>query len=1152
LKHSMLLWRSLAFHWRPHLAVALGAATATATLTGALLVGDSMRASLREVALGRLGRVELALVAPRFFRTVLATELANDAESSAAVAQICPAILLRGGASHAGTGARAEDIAVLGVDEAFWRLDVRDQPLVSAMPDGRAVILNRPLADDLGAQAGDDVLVRVGRPAAISTETLLGRRDDTTLTLRLTVDRVVPAEGIGAFALSPRHVSPRNAWVPLAVLQGALKKPDRVNALLVAAGPPGSTQGERATEAIRSALQRHVTAADLGLKVRVDAARGYVSLESESLLIEPLIEEAALDAAGRIGAAAASILTYLANSLELDAPAPEDPGDSGTARPAIPYSTVTAVPPSIAGVTPLTLSDGEPAPPLGDGDILLNEWAANDLGAGPGGRVRLTYYVTDPFGRLDTQSHSFAGRGVVRLDDAAADGGFTPEYEGITDTHSLADWDPPFPIDLSKVRKKDDDYWERYRAAPKAFISLADGVRLWAHQEGRFGRSTAIRVAPATGADLVATADAFRDALLRELEVARLGLAFDRVRERLSAASEGTTDFGMLFIGFSFFLIVSAAMLVALFFRLGAERRAHEIGLMLATGFPSSKILRLLLAEGGLIAAMGGAVGLLAAMGYAWLMLRGLRTWWADAANVPFLQLHVDGVSFIVGYLASLAIAVVSIAYSIRGLTRVSARGLLAGWTRADPHLARRRNARRSRVIAGTFLAIAVALSAVSALTDAVPEAAAFFGSGAALLIACLGFLSGRLGAEYRSVIHRGTTAPLARFGVRNAGRFAGRSLLTAGLIASATFVIASLQAFRLEADDGSSNSSGTGGFALMAESAVPLPYDLSTAAGRSSLGVADEAGVLQAMQAIPFRLRPGDESSCLNLYRPTRPRILGAGREMIERGGFVFSSTLAESEEEEHNPWMLLDRIFPDGAVPVIGDESAVRWQLHLGLGQDLTVTDGRGEDVRLRFVALLSGSVLQDELIVSEAEFVKVFPAVSGRAFFLIETPRELAGEIELALERELGMFSLNADSTTERLAEFLAVQNTYLSTFQTLGGLGLVLGSVGLAVVLLRNVEERRGELALMRALGFSRGALGWVVLSENLALVAAGLVAGVLPALLAIAPHLAARPASLPWLSLAVTLAGVFVAGVGAGVVALVPTLRAPLLPALRRE
>ena len=133
-------------------------------------------------------------------------------------------------------------------------------------------------------------------------------------------------------------------------------------------------------------------------------------------------------------------------------------------------------------------------------------------------------------------------------------------------------------------------------------------------------------------------------------------------------------------------------------------------------------------------------------------------------------------------------------------------------------------------------------------------------------------------------------------------------------------------------------------------------------------------------------------------------------------------------------------------------------------------------------------------------------------------------------------------------ERLAAYLAVENTYLSTFQMLGGLGLLLGALGLAVVLLRSVWERRGE----RALGFRQRALAWLVLAENGFLLLIGLGIGAASAVLAVAPHLLASQGDVPWLRLAGMLAAVVLAGMATECLAVAMSLQAPLLTALRRE
>ncbi len=1120
--------RSLVHYWRAHVAVALGVVAGTATLTGALLVGDSMRGSLREAALERLGRIDFALVAPRFFREGLAGEIANPPT------RVCPVILTRGGTTHAKSRVAVQHVNVIGGNEPFWHLsDVRSESRTMS-PAGR-VILNETLARELRASPGDDVLLRLGKPSAVSTETLLGRRDDTTLTLRLAVRSVIPATNLGAFSLAPGQALARNAYVPLAILQRAFRQANRVNALLVDA--PGEDAG-----ALSAVLKQHLKLDDLGLRLRVDEQHNYIALESQAYLLEPAIEEVARATAQAINLQTTAVLAYLANTIAVEA------------RPAavVPYSIVAAVDPPTEVLRFLTEGD-DTAAALAPGEILLNEWAARDLAARRGDRIRLTYYVAGPLGHLPIEDAAFRLRGVVRLEGAAADPGFTPEYPGVTDSDSLADWDPPFPIDLRQIRDKDEAYWDEYRTTPKAFVSLADGQRLWATEADRLGRLTSLRLHPGPGEALETTRAAFERAFLDRVDPAQVGLSFDAVRERALAASRGTTDFGALFIGFSFFLIASAALLVALLFRLGVERRSGEVGLLLALGFTPGRVARLPLAEGVVLAAIGAVIGLAAARGYAWLMLTGLRSWWADAVNTPFLRLHDSPMSYAVGLAASLVVAFLSIAWSLHGLARRPARALLAGAIQSGRLTARGRRRTAAAVITLSAFGLAGVLSTLGLLTSATSQAVAFFCSGAALLIACLAGVAYWLNAEAHAVVRGAGITTLWRLGVRNARRRRGRSLLTAGLIACATFVIAALQAMRLQAPTQVlAKESGTGGFTLFAESAVPLPSDLNTASGRAALNLTAVEDELAGVNFFSFRLRDGDETSCLNLYRPTRPRLLGASDAMIERGGFAFSDTLAESEGEAQDPWTLLYRDFPDGAVPVIADEAAVLWQLHLALGDDLVVTDERGRDVRLRIVALLKGSFLQGELIIAENHFTRLFPSIAGHAFFLIDARPEEAQRVDEALEAGLTDFSFAVTSTQQRLAELLVVQNTYLSTFQTLGGLGLLLGTIGLAAVLLRNVWERRSELALMQALGFSRAALGWLVLSESAVLVAVGLAAGLLSAGLVVTPHVISRGTTVPWSSLLLMFVAVFATGMLAGIAALVPALRARLLPSLRSE
>jgi ABC-type antimicrobial peptide transport system permease subunit len=206
----------------------------------------------------------------------------------------------------------------------------------------------------------------------------------------------------------------------------------------------------------------------------------------------------------------------------------------------------------------------------------------------------------------------------------------------------------------------------------------------------------------------------------------------------------------------------------------------------------------------------------------------------------------------------------------------------------------------------------------------------------------------------------------------------------------------------------------------------------------------------------------------------------------------------------------------------------------------------------VKFRVAGLLSNSVLQGNLLISEADFKRLFPQISGYRFFLIKSPPDKSQQVAGVLEDRLSDEGFDTVDARARLNDLLAVQNTYIRTFQSLGALGLVLGTFGLAAVQLRSVFERRKELALMRASGFRRGRLGQMVLLENLVLLISGLALGAIAALIAVLPQMVLGAARPPLADLAAMLGVVLIVGVATGFIAVRATLKAPLVGALRGE
>jgi ABC-type lipoprotein release transport system permease subunit len=1104
----LLVLRGLTHYWRTNAAVVVGVATAVAVLSGALLVGDSVRASLRALVEARLGRTDAVVLSSGFVREPLADAIGAT-----------PVVMVQGFVSGQENGRRVGQVLVYGVDDRFWAFHGVD---VTGPPD-REAYLSEPLARELAVGAGDAVLVRVQRPSEIPLESVHGRKDDVGRTTRVVVRSVLPPQSLGEFSLRPQQGDVRAVFVPLARLQADLEIPGRVNALLVSS-PPND---------LESRLRQNATLDDIGLRVRSRESPRVVVLESAAGLLDDRQAAAATQAVSDARARASPMFTYLANSIRV-----------GSRE--IPYSLVTAIDlGSITGGTAIAPSSPPP--------IVLNEWAARDLQASVGDAVTLDYYLWEDPGRLVTRTADFRIAGVVPI--AAGDRDMAPSYPGISDSPTLGDWDPPFPIDLRRVRPVDEEYWEDYRTTPKAFIPLDVGQQLW---RSRYGALTSIRIAPPPDEPLAQAADAFAKFLQAQIDpLATGGLAIRNVRGDALAASRGATDFGEYFVYFSFFLVVSALVLAALFFKLGVEQRAREVGLLRAVGFRGRTVRRLFVSEALVLTLVGSVLGVVGGIAYAWLLMIALRTWWVDAIGTTALSLHVSPMSLAAGAIGGIIAALVCTWWTLRGLDDISERSLLAGQlspvapgflSPVASGFSRKKGRPEGRPLqAAILLTLLGVLLIVAAMAGIVDGTGAFFGAGTALLGACLCLVAFLYRRPPRAPLDGYGWRPVARLGLRNASYRPGRSVLSMAVIASATFILISVDAFRRDdASAAGDRQSGVGGYSVMAESLLPILYDLSTEEGRRQLNV----GGLDDASIEPLRLLPGDDASCLNLYQPTNPRILGVRDPFIAAGRFAFQDSLATTDEERANPWLLLKRAERDGAIPVIADANSMTYVLHRALGDDIVIENG-GRQVRLRLVGALRDSILQSELVMAEARFQELFPDQEGYRMLLVESARPEA--TVMALENALADLGADARLTTERLAEFHRVENTYLSTFQTLGGLGLLLGTVGLSAVLLRNVFERRRELALLGAVGYRPAHFLLMVVAENAVLLGGGLAAGALCALLAIAPAAAERGGRLPLTTGgALLLFALLVTGLLSSVLAAKAVTRGPLLASLRSE
>ena len=1088
-----LITRSLWFYRRTHLGVIGAAAIATAVLTGALLVGDSVSGTLQRTARLRLGGTSTAMATgDNFFRAELGNELAGELG-----AEVATAIQLPGVGEHGDDSTRrAGNVNVLGVVGAFWKLSPDRGAGAPELKDGQ-VAINEPLAARLGVKPGEQMLLTVSKPSVVSRDAPLSRTSDAAVTVRLDIVAVVRPGQFGRFGLRADQAAPLNAFLPLNWLAEKLELAEKANLMLIG----GGVAHERANEALAGAW----TLADADVKVSAREGKS-VEVRSNRIFLHPAVVKAAKAVAPQ--ATPEGILTYFANELSV--------GDRTT-----PYSTVTARGPLVSGDQP-----------LGDKEAIVSQWLADDLSAKAGDTLTIKYYVLGPMRKLTENAAVFKIVKIIPNDSELLDPDLMPDFPGLSGAADCRDWDPGITIEQRKIQDEDRAYWKKYRGTPKAIISLAAGRKLWSN---RFGDLTAIRQDQQEAED-------YETAIRRKLTPGEVGLTFGDAAGQAQAAASEALDFGQLFLGLSMFLVGAAVMLAAMVFALGVRQRTGELGLLLAVGFTQRQVRRLVVMEGAILAIIAVGLGLPGGVLYTHMVLGGLATLWQGAVASAAIDYHASWVTIAIGAVSSFAVAMVAILIALGRQFRREIRSLLDNISPTPPQ-------RRARGLLRTasFLTAAVCIpgGAVSLATIG-PNAGGFFAAGFLLLVALLSACRTWLG---RAGLQRsGNRMSLTDIAVRGAGRRPGRSLGVIAIIACGVFMVIAVGANQVSPlDNPADRKSGTGGFAVFGESSLAVFGDLNTPEGREPFGL--DEGPWHGASVVHMRLRDGDQANCLNLNRAQSPRIIGVESEDLD-GRFTFIET--QIPPGKTSPWKLLDADFGPDVVPAIGDEATVRWALGKSVGESLEFVDERGGKFKVQIVAKIANSIFQGSLLISQKHFTRRYVSSSGHRVFLAEVMAGKAEPLAERLNRTMSDVGMEATGAVDRLAEFNTVQSTYMAMFQVLGSLGLVLGTVGLALVVVRNIMERRGELAVLWAVGFENSAIRRMLLTEHAGLLVMGILCGLGAAVVAAGPVIRSAGGQLPYASLGATVLGMLVLGVLWIALAGLLALRGERLGALRSE
>jgi ABC-type antimicrobial peptide transport system permease subunit len=681
-----------------------------------------------------------------------------------------------------------------------------------------------------------------------------------------------------------------------------------------------------------------------------------------------------------------------------------------------------------------------------------------------------------------------------------------PDFPGISGKESCTDWDAGVPIKMHEIRKKDEDYWSRYRGTPKAFINYEKARELWGNN---FGPATSVRFPVALKAKEI------ENKLNGSLDPYKVGFTITDIQDQSLKASENSVDFGTLFLSLGFFLILASLILLSFSTSSYFDSKRGHINTLYALGFNNNWIARLLFFESALISLAGCMIGAFSGYFADVLVTRALNTVWNGAVQTNTLQAYFNLLPIFSGFVVTLL--------TIMVLMMIKIKRYLKDLHRKEKKRYMIHHDNKNLIFLSISSFITISLLILSILLQ---EERLFFSfaSGTSLLLTLI-FLWRQyyLGINKRVQGRTETSRQFSRLYYSFNSSGAVTSIL---FIAAGIFTVFITEVNRMNFNEKSGNrSGGTGGYLLWCENTIPVKEDLNNNSSRRSLGLDDAK--LSGVRFVQMKRSSGNDASCLNLNHITVPPLFGIDpTDFIENKAFSFASSL--KKERLLNPWQYLKICPRNNFIYGIADQTILDWGLKLKIGDTLVLRAENGMPLKIILAAGLQSSVFQGNVLIGMENFSKYYPSVSGSSVMLADGKPELTELIKNTLNERLENYGLNIEKTNDRLASFYSVSNTYLSVFAVFGALGMIIGIIGLGFILLRNFNQRKKEFALMLAVGFQAAKIRRMIISEQLLILFAGASSGVLSAVVATSDSIISY-AQIPWVFMSLMILALMITG-----------------------
>jgi len=1058
-----IVFQSIKFYKKPVLYQVLIIALLSAVITGSLMTGSSVRASLRKSSSERLGNTGIMISSGvRYFDVSLAERMKNSAKIN------CTGILEIKGYSQSMISQKgAFNTHIYAVNHDFFSFHGHDS--IRIKPGEIAV--NKKLANYLGLRPGDELIIRFKEISDIPSDAPFAPAKGTGKSVVMKVGTILEPYIIGNFSLSISQIMPMNIFMNLSDLEDTYGNTKKINRLLI------ENKNDLSANDIYTDLKHELKLSDIGLKLRNIKNTGEIELTSERVFIDEILNKEI----EKLLPSSAPVLTYLGNRLKTDSRS-------------TPYSFISALPSSLYP----TIAQ--------DNGIIINTWLAEDLQVTKGDTIKVFWYSPDSLNKLIENSNKFIVKGIVDMKGIWSDSLLMPDFPGISGSESCSDWDAGVPIKMDDIRRKDEDYWKKYRGTPKAFVNYEKGKELWGNN---FGPATALRF-PATVSE-----KEIMDKLNGSIEPGKAGFSvIDLSNESVKAANE-SVDFGTLFLSLGFFLLLASLVLLSFAVSSYFDSKRGHIDTFFALGFQTRWIEKLLFLESGIIGLTGCFIGAFAGYLVNILITGGLNSVWQGAVQTDAISSSFSMAPIITGFISTLLISII--------FMQVKIKGYFKKLNRKEKETHKKASANRNFIFLITSIIITISFYALSIIIKD-QELMLSFTAGTVLLITLIlswrQYFIGTSALNFENKkLKKNLSRPYYSF-------YPSHAITPILFIAAGIFAVFITGANRMNFNEAHlKRSGGTGGYLVWCETTIPVKEDLNTISGKNTSGLDSEQ--LKGMSFVQMKRSSGDDASCLNLNHVTAPPLLGVNvADFITKGSFSFAKNI--SGENIDNPWQFLNVTSNNNTIYGIADQTVLEWGLKIKPGDTLILRAENGQKLNIIIAAGLKSSVFQGYVLIGMRNFIKYYPSVSGSSVLLVDGDQKLKGVYKSALNERLENSGINVELTTDRLASFYEVTNTYLSVFGVFGALGMITGIAGLGFVLLRNYNHRKREFALMLATGFSVKRIRRMILSEQMLILFAGITSGVISAIVATLPSLTNSP-DIPWFYLFIMVLAIIITG-----------------------